>query len=358
MNSDVPPIHLEPVDCPLCGSDSARHYISGPDYLCGVAGTFTVVRCRNCRHVYLNPRPTPASVSDCYPNSYGPFAIGLGDDISSTAVEPDADKPVESSADAETDPPAPQRWYLSGPVRKIPGLRRLYYWLIESRSVYFPAPEGQNRRALDVGCSSGSLLLKLRERGWDAQGVEIAESPAMVAKRLGFDVHIGTLESSSFEDGRFDAVFAMMVIEHVPDPIATLREIRRLLVPGGLLVISVPNFGCWERVVFGRYWRGLELPRHFQHFTRRSLRQLAELADFEIEQINDQYNLNNVIASFGLILNHWFPGWTIGQKLIQFTDQPKLAGQLLLAIPSRILAALHQGGRLTVVLRRPEDSAP
>jgi len=355
MSSAVPLIHLESVACPLCGSDNARDCISGPDYLCGVAGNFTVVRCRNCWHAYLNPRPAPASVSDCYPNSYGPFAIEQSGNDSTTAVEPDDQRGVECRTDNQTGSTAPQPWYLSGPVRKIPGLRWLYYWLTESRSVYFPAQGERQGRALDVGCSSGSLLLKLREQGWDAKGVEVAELPAQVAQGLGFDVHIGTLESSSFEERQFDAVFAMMVIEHVPDPIATLREIRRILAPGGLLVMSVPNFGCWERIVFGRYWRGLELPRHFQHFTRRSLRQLAQLAEFQIEQINDQYNLNNIVASFGLILKQWFPRWSMGQKLIRFTDQPTLVGQLLLAMPARILAALRQGGRLTVVLRRPDD---
>jgi 2-polyprenyl-3-methyl-5-hydroxy-6-metoxy-1,4-benzoquinol methylase len=356
MSSADVAIQLEPVNCPLCRRDDTRKCVSGADYLCGVAGTFTVVRCGHCGHAFLNPRPDSASVPDCYPDSYGPFALARGSEPSETCSKERTKECTEGSTESAASVAGRQPWYLSRMVRLIPGVRRLYYWLIETHSIYFPVREGPGRRALDLGCSSGSLLLQLRDQGWDAQGVEIAASPARAAKELGFTVHVGTLESSNFEDGQFDVVFAMMVIEHVPDPVATLREIRRILIPGGLLVMSVPNFGCWERLVFGRFWRGLELPRHLQHFTRRSLRQLAQLTDFHVEQINDQYNLSNIIASLGLMLSHWFPQQPLGRNLIDYTDHPTLLGQLLLAIPSRLLAVIHQGGRLTIIFRRSDES--
>ena len=65
-------------------------------------------------------------------------------------------------------------------------------------------------------------------------------------------------------------------LEHVPRPGGRARERGRLLEPGGLLVIDVPNWWCWQRrVLFGSRWRPLELPRHLQHFSTRALARIA-----------------------------------------------------------------------------------
>ena len=92
-----------------------------------------------------------------------------------------------------------------------------------------------------MGCGSGRFLERLQESGWEVEGVEPANVPAQRCRDRGLNVHLGHFESLKLDDESFDAVFAWMVIEHLHDPAAALREIHRLLKPdgtvaGGLLV--------------------------------------------------------------------------------------------------------------------------
>jgi SAM-dependent methyltransferase len=318
---------LETTVCPLCGQDRPKLRLIGRDLLYGQPGEFQLVRCGGCGHGYLNPRPTRDAIGACYPPEYAPFRLEQ-----ETAVAGAAGR-VKSG------------------LRRIPGLRRLVARFVESRAEFIPPVPPA--RALEIGCGDGSFLEKLRSAGWDAQAVEPSPIAANAARARGFDVHAGTLESAGFGDGQFDAVFAWMVVEHLHDPVSTLEEARRILKPGGWLCLCVPNFGCWEPRVFGRYWYALQLPTHLQHFTPATLRRLLDAAGFDAERIVHQRNLNNVVGSVGLWLRDKFPDRGLGNRLIRFTDNPSTPGVLLLALPAKVLAWLRQGGRLTAVARRP-----
>jgi SAM-dependent methyltransferase len=173
------------------------------------------------------------------------------------------------------------------------------------------------------------------------------------------EVQVGTLaeavnaHTQAFTPGSFDAVFAWMVIEHLHDPIATLRLAHGLLKPGGWLLFSVPNFGCWERRVFGRFWYALQLPTHLQHFTSASLRRLLDTSGFELVELIHQRNLNNLVGSVGLWLRTKFPRWSLGERMIRWTDNPTAAWLCLLTPLARCLAGVRQAGRLTIIARRP-----
>jgi SAM-dependent methyltransferase len=317
---------LETTACPLCGQNQPKHCRSGRDLLYGQPGEFHLVRCGGCGHVYLNPRPTRDAIGAYYPPDYAPFRLGR----------------------ATTSTGGRGR----GRLRRIRGLRRFVAWFVDSQAEFIPPIDASRDRALEIGCADGRFLDKLRAAGWQSRGVEPSPAAAEAARSRGFDVHTGTLESADFGDGEFDAVFAWMVVEHLHDPVATLAEVRRVLKPSGWLCLCVPNFGCWEPRVFGRYWYALQLPTHLQHFTPRTLRRLLEGAGFEVTRIVHQRNLNNVVGSAGLWLRERFPRRRLGERLIRFTDDPSTLGVLLLAIPAKVLAWLGQGGRLTVVARR------
>ena len=337
-------LELEHTRCPLCGADEPAPLLSGRDVLCGVPGEFHVVRCGKCRHAYLNPRPNEATIGACYPSDYGPYKTNV-DAAESAGSERQAVEPAGDSNQPQTTP-----WYLSKWFRMIPGPKWLYYWLTDFKTQFVPdVPPG---RALDVGCAGGDFLVTLRDAGWQVEGVELMPEPAAVARSRGFDVADGTLEAAGFDANRFNAVFASMVLEHLHEPRETLAEIHRVLSEDGWFVFTVPNFGCWERLVFGGYWRGLELPRHLQHYTPRRLRQLLNDFGFDRVQVIHQRNLNNIIATVGLWLRERPWGKRLGQSLIEFTDRPTMWWQLVLAIPAKVLAFFRQGGRLTVVARK------
>lgn len=139
---------------------------------------------------------------------------------------------------------------------------------------------GPRGRLLDVGTGRGDLLAEAAAMGWDAQGVEISEDAAMVARaRLGLNVTTGTLRTANFPDDYFDAVAMLDVIEHVPDPIADLQEVRRILKIGGIIVLETPNFAGLMSRLGGRYWPGYMLA-HINLFTSANFSVLVEKSGF------------------------------------------------------------------------------
>src|ERR1019366_8424047 len=90
----------------------------------------------------------------------------------------------------------------------------------------------------------------------------------------------GSVEGKSYPSATFDAITLNHVIEHVPDPISTIKECSRLLKPGGKLVMFTPNAASLSHRYFKQDWRGLEPPRHLHVFSFKSMRKLFDKADF------------------------------------------------------------------------------
>ena len=327
-------IQLEEVPCPVCGSDRFHVHAQMQDVLHGVPGDFQVVRCADCRHFFMNPQPTEESLAACYTESYGPHATAC-----------------EFEADVETAEPS-KPWYLRIGLRRVPGLRILYRWLSDSRAEFIPPVQDGRDRAIELGCATGGFLQKLRDAGWQIQGIEPAAEAAEVARGAGFDIHTGTLESVAIPNESFNAACAWMVIEHLPDPRSSLSEIARVLRPDGWFAFSVPNAGCWERLLFGSCWYVWEPPRHLQHFTSACIRSLLADAGFDRIQITHQRNLLNIVGSLGLVIHRMAPNSRLARRLLNYPDNPTMWWQLLMAPVAILLAALNQGGRLTIVARK------
>ncbi len=323
---DIREIEFASTGCPLCGNCDSQPFHSGHDLLHGTRGEFHLVRCIFCDHVFLNPRPTTESIGRCYPTEYAPHHLGIGEPVSQPSS-------------------------IKSKLRSIPGLQRFIHWLTDSHSEFIPPVESTPKRALELGCADGRFLLRLKELDWDATGVELSDEAAAVARSRGFDVQSGTLESANFGDSQFDAAFAWMVVEHLHDPVSTLSEIHRVLAPSGWFVFSVPNLGCWEPRVFRRYWHAYDLPRHLQHFTKTTLRNLLAETGFELVRMIHHRTAYNITGSLGLMFRHSFPKW-LGQRLLKFTDNPSIAGIIVLNPLARLLALFHQSGMLTIVARK------
>ena len=136
---------------------------------------------------------------------------------------------------------------------------------------------------LDIGCGRGLLLREFQVRGWEVQGTELSEPAARFARELlGLPVQIGLVEELNYPDAGFDAVVLWHVLEHVSDPGVMLAEIRRLLRPGGVLLVGVPNLASWEARLARDKWFHLDVPRHLTHLTGDSLRRALARAGFEV----------------------------------------------------------------------------
>lgn len=131
-------------------------------------------------------------------------------------------------------------------------------------------------RLLDLGCWVGFLLAEARDRGWEVTGIEPSAFAAGYARdRLGLDVRQEDVLTAELPPGTFEAVVLGDVIEHLVDPHAALDRIARLLSPGGVLYLALPDAGSLVARRMGRRWWSV-IPTHVQYFTRRSLRALLE----------------------------------------------------------------------------------
>jgi 2-polyprenyl-3-methyl-5-hydroxy-6-metoxy-1,4-benzoquinol methylase len=139
-------------------------------------------------------------------------------------------------------------------------------------------------RFLDVGCATGMLLAEMKRRGWNEKGVEVCAPSAEYGRReRGVDIHTGTLEEASFSGESFDVVHASHLIEHLTEPEGFLRELFRLLKPGGWAIITTPNAAGLQARLFGGGWRSA-IADHMYLFSRATLTALMRKSGFEIER--------------------------------------------------------------------------
>lgn len=250
--------------CPVCESGGELLYENLNDQLFGASGDWSLRRCSNesCALLWLDPCPIEEDIASAYATYYTHVDTEKKSLIKSRVIASIRDLFVNLIS------------RLCGQRREREDIARLYLGDM--------APG----RVLDIGCGDARLLNRLKQMGWNAQGIDFDAAAASNAKNLfDIDVQIGTLESLRFPECTFDAVTMNHVLEHVFDPVALLSEVRRILKPGGRLVVVTPNAMSMGQSAFGRFWRGLEPPRHIQIFTPPALEAVARAADFEISRL-------------------------------------------------------------------------
>ncbi len=188
--------------------------------------------------------------------------------------------------DAEIGSYYPQEYYGRGGKRFNPVFESLIRWFRarRARAIERFVPHG---RILDVGCGRGLLPALMRERGWDAHGLEVSATAAHHARDvLGIPVFVGDLLSSPYPPASFDVVVIYHVLEHMRDPIAALKRAHEILRPGGLLVVAVPNFESLQARVTNRHWFHLDVPRHYHHFRLSWLSRLLGERGFSVAKVS------------------------------------------------------------------------
>ncbi|HWE33316.1 MAG TPA: class I SAM-dependent methyltransferase [Solirubrobacteraceae bacterium] len=152
------------------------------------------------------------------------------------------------------------------------GRRRVIHAELEQ----LPLPAGA--QILDAGCGSGRTLEEL-ERYGEVRGIELNEAAVEVARDRGHgEVLIGRLEELPYGDGTFDLITCLDVIEHTPDDRVTLTELRRVTVPGGWLLATVPAYqALWSAHD--------EANHHYRRYSRRTLRAVALQAGWEVARM-------------------------------------------------------------------------
>ena len=145
----------------------------------------------------------------------------------------------------------------------------------------------QGGRLLEVGSSLGYLLDVFKKDGWDVMGVEpFYQACRHSREELGLDVKNAILETAGLPEASFDVVLLNHVIEHIDDPMRTLREVNRILKPEGHFVIETPRYDTLMFKLLGRRERSLGCAGHIYFFTTQTLKNLYEAAGFKTVQLD------------------------------------------------------------------------
>jgi 2-polyprenyl-3-methyl-5-hydroxy-6-metoxy-1,4-benzoquinol methylase len=239
--------------CPICQNISSRVWLCNClDLLCRCPGEWELRECSRCRVIFTSPPIRDHELSQYYPVKYHVY-----------------------------NPPLPLRDNRSG--RCLRYLATLPYRLRFGNPDWIGRPFGSGK-LLDIGCGAGRFLKQAVELGWQGWGLDLSpyavqETRRYVPQAIVFQC---TLDEFNAQE-TFAAISMNHVLEHVPDPMATLQRCFNLLSPGGKLYISVPNIDSWEARLFGRDWVGLDVPRHLTHFPEEVLKRLLSDIGFSVQ---------------------------------------------------------------------------
>lgn len=221
---------MEKINCPICNNGNHSFLFETVD-IKSSKKRFKIVKCDNCGLLLTNPRPSFTEINELYPSDYYSYL-----------------------------PP------------KIKTRKKNSNLL--------------NKRFLDIGFGSGSLMIKKENEGFESFGVEISEKSIKNSKELGLNISLYDGKQLPFDDKFFDIVNMGQVIEHVHYINDLLNEIKRVLKPDGLLMIGVPNIESYDAKIYGKYWRHLDVPSHLYHFSPLTLEKLLVNKSFKIDKIS------------------------------------------------------------------------
>ena len=243
---------LENVICEVCASaDFTVSYFKNDKFQIEKE-PFRVVSCAGCGLSYINPRPALSEIGKFYPEHY--------------------------------------QWK-EDPAGSAPGiaarLEKLYrYHQLASeinrlrKNIPFPA------KILDIGCGTGDRLELLRKAGCDVYGVETSDQALHAVNHFKLRVFKGLLEDARYESNQFDIITLYNVLEHIHSPRKILKEIRRILKPGGRLVVEVPNNRSLQARFFKSRWAAADVPRDLYYFDASTLTKLLQASGFEVQKID------------------------------------------------------------------------
>lgn len=224
------------ITCPICHTTVVQEWATINDYM--------MHRCRQCRHLFVSTPVSEDQLAESYGQAYYQGSAALGTSASSGYEN-----------------------YLRQADKRLHGFRNSLEHLER-----YARPPG---RYLDYGCAIGFSVRAALDRGWDAVGYDHSEwATALGREKFQLDLRTGAIPG--FDDNSFDLITLWDCIEHLPQPRATLANLKQWLRPGGILAITTVNSSSLGARLAGVHWRHLAPPMHLHLFSRQSLHVLVD----------------------------------------------------------------------------------
>ena len=258
---------MESMKCKCCNNVGLDHLYDGKDRLHDIQGNFALFSCPNCGVVTVRPLLSNEEMERYYPQDYISFP---------------------------------------GPIEKEKStFKRLdrQFGVFKRRKKIERHTGKKQGKILDIGCATGVFLKEMQNHGWETYGVEPSVYAAGIAvDQQGLNVFNGYLNEAEFEEHFFDVITLWDVFEHLPDPVETLRIIKRILKPDGSLVITMPNTDSWECKIFKQYWAGWDVPRHCHIFSPNAIENLLKAHGMHIESL---ISFTGMLGAIRISLDFW-----------------------------------------------------
>lgn len=316
------------MQCPVCSSSQVIDSYELYDDRYGYPKTCKLYRCQRCTHIFQNSTFTQRELSQLYTGCYP---------SSSTNV-----------------------------VTFHQEKRGVLSWLRGDRADAFRwVPK--NCCVLDIGCGHGETLGYHRDRGCEAHGIDPDKNLEAIARRYDLSIIIGMFSAKLYKKNYFDYVTFDQVIEHITDPVAFLKDVKKVLRTDGTIILSTPNFDSWSCRVLGKKSFLWHVPYHLQFFTEHSLRVAAKRAGLEVVHV--KYITKSSWFLYQLVHYCTYP--KKGQKS-EFFDSPRtkksvrticiqaffhiLHSTFVTHCIARLLDALRIGDNVVFFLQKPQSA--
>jgi 2-polyprenyl-3-methyl-5-hydroxy-6-metoxy-1,4-benzoquinol methylase len=235
--------------CPLCSSEKI-----GLQFICNdhfiSKKNFTIFKCSDCDFLFTQDYPEEAEIARFY----------------------ESDKYISHSDTSE------------GFSNKLYRLARRF--MLKKKKQLIKKISGLKEGSiLDIGSGTGYFAGTMKKSGWLAKGIEINEK-ARNFSISHFGLEVSTPDViSTFESNSFDCITLWHVLEHFHDPFNYISEIYRLLKPGAVCVLALPNSGSYDAKHYKRFWAAWDVPRHLWHFNPSTFRLFSKETGFLLENL-------------------------------------------------------------------------
>jgi 2-polyprenyl-3-methyl-5-hydroxy-6-metoxy-1,4-benzoquinol methylase len=210
-----------------------------------------------CKCIYINPLPEEDIISSFYPKNYYSYQddeLGFFDKLKINIVKKH-----------------------TGRGDKLTKIEYLLVTIFEKKFGGLPLYRKKKGKFLDIGCGAGKNLSIVEDYGWIAHGIELDDHAVSKAVSRGLSVKKQTISQFiNTDDEKYDFIRLWHVLEHLSDPNKCLSGLAQKLNPNGELEIAIPNANSWAFKIFGKYWYGLDIPRHIFSFNIQNIIMMIE----------------------------------------------------------------------------------